>query len=153
MVAGKFGKSLYGWRWQRYRMAQLQANPLCRFCFERGLIVPAVVVDHVVRHQGHDDPLFWDTANLQSLCKRCHDSIKEQLDARVGQEGTTSRACHCMVILNALQLKNNFLLAAVDKIEKMGGHFQPFLLPSRGRWPARKPKNARFGRALAECFT
>ena len=81
-LEGKLGKSLYGWRWQRYRMAQLRSNPLCQFCYDRGLIVPAVVVDHIVRHQGHTDPLFWDTSNHQSLCKRCHDSIKQQLDRK-----------------------------------------------------------------------
>jgi 5-methylcytosine-specific restriction endonuclease McrA len=73
-------KSLYGGRWRRYRLAQLQRNPLCRFCYDRGLIVPATVVDHIVRHAGHADPLFWNTANLQSLCKPCHDSVKQQID-------------------------------------------------------------------------
>lgn len=81
-VEGKVGKSLYGWRWQRYRTAQLRGNPLCRMCEARGLIVPATVVDHIVRHAGHGDPLFWDTSNHQSLCKRCHDSIKAQLDRK-----------------------------------------------------------------------
>jgi 5-methylcytosine-specific restriction enzyme A len=83
-VVGKFGKSLYGWRWRKYRLAQLQANPLCRFCLDRGLIVPATVVDHIQRHAGDTDPLFWNPANLQSLCKPCHDGVKQALD-RSGQ--------------------------------------------------------------------
>ena len=81
-VEAKLGKSLYGRRWRKTRLLHLQAKPLCRYCLDQGLIVPATVVDHVVRHAGHADPLFWDTGNLQSLCKRCHDSIKAQLDEK-----------------------------------------------------------------------
>ena len=33
-----------------------------------------------------------------------------------------------MVILNALRLKNNFLLAAFEKSKNMGGHFQPLFV-------------------------
>lgn len=74
-------RSLYGSRWRRYRLAQLQAEPLCRFCLDRGLLVPATVVDHIERHDGtHSDPRFWDSGNFQSLCKRCHDSVKQAID-------------------------------------------------------------------------
>ena len=33
---------------------------------------PASVVDHIKPHKGDYD-LFWDEANHQALCKRCHD--------------------------------------------------------------------------------
>jgi 5-methylcytosine-specific restriction enzyme A len=75
-------KSLYGSRWQHYRLAQLRAEPLCRLCLETtGRPVPATVVDHIERHDGtHADPRFWDPNNFQSLCKPCHDAVKQALD-------------------------------------------------------------------------
>ncbi len=62
----------YGHRWQKARTVFLHAHPLCVRCQERGLLVKATVVDHIVPHRG-DEKLFWDTANWQALCKRCHD--------------------------------------------------------------------------------
>ena len=35
-----------------------------------------VVADHKVPHRGNPR-LFWDEANLQTLCKACHDSVKQ----------------------------------------------------------------------------
>ncbi len=35
-----------------------------------------LVADHRVRHGG-DASLFWDEANLQTLCKSCHDGTKQ----------------------------------------------------------------------------
>ena len=32
----------------------------------------AAVVDHIIPHRG-DEKMFWDEANWQALCKRCHD--------------------------------------------------------------------------------
>jgi 5-methylcytosine-specific restriction endonuclease McrA len=29
-------------------------------------------VDHIVPHQGQDDPMFWDEENLRTLCHACH---------------------------------------------------------------------------------
>ena len=37
---------------------------------------PATVVDHIIPHR--NDPVrFWDMANWQPLCARCHNSIKQ----------------------------------------------------------------------------
>ncbi|WP_197457685.1 HNH endonuclease signature motif containing protein, partial [Snodgrassella sp. CFCC 13594] len=36
----------------------------------------ATVVDHIKPHCG-DMKLFWNRNNWQSLCKGCHDSIKQ----------------------------------------------------------------------------
>jgi 5-methylcytosine-specific restriction endonuclease McrA len=49
-------------------------------CLPLGRLTPATVVDHIRRHTGHADPLFWDTGNFQSLCKSCHDAVKQALD-------------------------------------------------------------------------
>jgi 5-methylcytosine-specific restriction protein A len=72
----------YGRRWRKQRLLFLTANPLCAMCEKRGYTTAANVVDHIRRHQGSTDPLFWDRANWQSLCFRCHDSVKQQLDTK-----------------------------------------------------------------------
>ena len=63
-------------RWHRLRWHQLQAEPLCRYCAAMGRTTSATVVDHITPHKG-DESLFHDPANLQSLCKPCHDSAKQ----------------------------------------------------------------------------
>ena len=63
-------------RWHRLRWHQLQAEPLCRYCAAMGRTTAATVVDHKRPHKG-DESLFHDPANLQSLCKPCHDSAKQ----------------------------------------------------------------------------
>jgi 5-methylcytosine-specific restriction protein A len=69
-------------RWQSLRAAQLQREPLCRRCKDKGLIVPATVAHHVERHQG--DPFkFWE-GELASSCQPCHD-IDEQRIERGGR--------------------------------------------------------------------
>lgn len=70
----------YGYRWQQARERYLLDNPLCVFCARRGMTTAASVVDHVVAHQG-DQALFWDQGNWQALCKPCHDSEKQRLEA------------------------------------------------------------------------
>lgn len=65
-----------GSAWKQARALQLRREPLCRMCRELGQYVEAGVVDHVVPHRG-DERLFFDTENLQSLCKPCHDRHKQ----------------------------------------------------------------------------
>lgn len=62
----------YDRRWQKARKAFLKRHPWCVRCKARGRLVPATVVDHIKPHRG-DARLFWDEANWQPLCKRCHD--------------------------------------------------------------------------------
>lgn len=73
----------YTRKWGRARALYLASHPLCVMCERAGRYVPANVVDHVMPHRG-DDELFWDEANWQSLCKRCHDGPKrrQENDAR-----------------------------------------------------------------------
>ena len=67
-------------RWLRLRDAQLAREPLCRFHAERGETVPADTVDHVIPHRG-DEALFF-AGELQSLCKACHDVVKQGEERR-----------------------------------------------------------------------
>lgn len=83
---GSRSEASKGWRhlykragWQRLRGEQLAAFPCCRYCEAMGRKRLAQVVDHKVPHKG-DEALFFDPNNLQSLCKRCHDSAKQTLE-------------------------------------------------------------------------
>lgn len=69
----------YGGRWQKARATFLQRHPLCCYCQSQGRVTAATVVDHKVPHRG-DQALFWDRCNWQSLCAKCHSSIKQQLE-------------------------------------------------------------------------
>lgn len=67
---------LYGIkRWRRVRMAQLAAEPLCRMCRAMGRVTSATICDHIEPHRG-DWHKFWD-GPFQSLCKPCHDGVKQ----------------------------------------------------------------------------
>lgn len=59
--------------WKNRRAVQLSRNPLCIMCQELGRAEPATVADHIVPHRGCPK-LF--RGELQSLCRRCHDSVK-----------------------------------------------------------------------------
>lgn len=66
-------------RWLKGREWFLRNNPLCVFCGEEGIAVPAEVVDHIKPHKG-DVALFYDTKNWQPLCKPHHDGFKQRLE-------------------------------------------------------------------------
>src|SRR5262245_337072 len=67
-------------RWRNRRLAQLRAQPLCSLCLAKGIVMAASVADHVEPHRG-DPYLFWN-GKLQSLCSDCHNSTKQQIEAR-----------------------------------------------------------------------
>jgi hypothetical protein len=45
-------------RWARIRNHQLLEYPLCKYCSERGIVMPAAICDHVDPHRG-DVNKFW----------------------------------------------------------------------------------------------
>lgn len=63
--------------WKRLRLAQLAKHPLCWTCASIGKTTPADVVDHHIPHKG-SERLFFDAGNLRSMCKTCHDSVKQK---------------------------------------------------------------------------
>jgi 5-methylcytosine-specific restriction enzyme A len=67
-------------RWQRKRALQLKQFPLCKMCFESGIVMAANVADHVSPHHG-DEQAFWNSP-LQSLCKNHHESSKQQIEKK-----------------------------------------------------------------------
>jgi 5-methylcytosine-specific restriction protein A len=74
-------RALYGTqRWRRKAARQLLLEPLCRTCQAKGRVTAASVADHIVPHRG-DVEAFWSN-ELQSLCKWCHDVVKQREEAR-----------------------------------------------------------------------
>ena len=57
-------------RWRKARRAYLTAYPLCVWCEERGDIVVATVVDHIIPRRAGGEDYNWN--NLQGLCESCH---------------------------------------------------------------------------------
>jgi hypothetical protein len=54
---------------------QLRKDPLCAACLADNIIKEARVAHHIIDHRG-DYKLFFSSP-LQSLCKKCHDNIRE----------------------------------------------------------------------------
>lgn len=70
----------YGYKWQKAREGWLHSHPLCIYCERTGRVTAGSVVDHIVAHRG-DMALFWDRTNWLTLCKPCHDSVKQAEEA------------------------------------------------------------------------
>lgn len=87
----RIGQRPYDAAWRKQRLALLREQPLCRICLSAGRTVPASVVDHIVPL---NDGGTNTTANLQPLCKRCHDAIKTPADVRARTQATQ---CECIV--------------------------------------------------------
>jgi 5-methylcytosine-specific restriction endonuclease McrA len=69
-------------RWRKLRLEILTRDLFTCQMEGCGCIEPdtsQLVCDHVIPHRG-DERLFWNPANLQCLCKACHDSRKQKLE-------------------------------------------------------------------------
>jgi 5-methylcytosine-specific restriction protein A len=75
--AERYRKDYNAWyhtaRWHRLRALVLREEPLCRAHLAKGETRDTAVADHIKPHRG-DARLMWDRANLQGLCKDCHDA-------------------------------------------------------------------------------
>lgn len=68
-------------RWARLRAQVLrEALFTCVRCGHGTADTSRLVCDHVEPHRGRA-ALFWDRANLQCLCKPCHDGAKQREEA------------------------------------------------------------------------
>jgi 5-methylcytosine-specific restriction enzyme A len=64
--------------WRARRLWQLQREPCCKMCLELNhSFVLANTADHIIPHKGNKQ-LFWDKANLQSLCETHHNEKTKQ---------------------------------------------------------------------------
>jgi 5-methylcytosine-specific restriction protein A len=68
-------------KWRAWSQHWLREHPLCAFCEIKNKVTAAAICDHKVAHKG-DPRLFWDSTNLQSLCRPCHESMKKQVESR-----------------------------------------------------------------------
>jgi 5-methylcytosine-specific restriction endonuclease McrA len=67
-------------RWQRLRQQVfLRDHFTCQMpgCGRLEGNTSRLVADHKQPHRG-DERLFWNEANVQTLCKRCHDEKKQK---------------------------------------------------------------------------
>jgi 5-methylcytosine-specific restriction enzyme A len=69
----------YGYAWQQARKGFLKSHCYCAICLKKNKITIGNIVDHIKPHRG-DQQLFWDKTNWQTLCKTCHDSIKQRFE-------------------------------------------------------------------------
>ena len=73
--------------WRLVRNAKLEKNPLCEVCAERGKIVAAQCVHHVIPIETATDftymkELAFRFDNLLSCCFQCHSEIHQTLKSR-----------------------------------------------------------------------
>ena len=71
-------------RWQALRTATFKRDMfICQMCNEPTKLTKdrrdrkAATCDHKIAHKG-DEVLFFDLDNLQTVCKKCHDSTKQR---------------------------------------------------------------------------
>ncbi len=70
-------------RWQRLRWSILVRDLFtCQWpgCGRVEADTSQLVADHIKPHRG-DEVMFWSEANLQCLCKACHDRHKQRVGA------------------------------------------------------------------------
>lgn len=70
-------------RWKRLRWSILRRDLFtCQWpgCGRLEANTSKLVADHKVPHRG-DERLFWDEANLWTLCASCHSSAKQREEA------------------------------------------------------------------------
>ena len=65
--------------WKRVRRLKLATAPLCERCQSRGLTVVADQVHHKQELRDRPD-LALDVANLESLCRCCHNAARRDPD-------------------------------------------------------------------------
>tara|TARA_R110000744_G_C19148795_1_gene539185 strand:+ start:358 stop:675 length:318 start_codon:yes stop_codon:yes gene_type:complete len=63
-------------QWKMLRAQQLTQHPYCQCLHHIGQKVRANVVDHITKHEG-DLRKFFNSGNLQSMTKQCHDKFKQ----------------------------------------------------------------------------
>lgn len=95
-IAKQGTQRLRGRRAVEQRARRLKAEPLCRDCRDRGLIIPSTVPDHIIP-LSQDGPDTDD--NIRCLCDPCHlIRTREQFGFRtvhvVGADGRPTDPAH-----------------------------------------------------------
>lgn len=69
------------WSWRKLRKRFLELNPLCKYCYNEGIVTKATVADHKIRINAGGDAL--NENNIQALCESCHNR-KSALESKGG---------------------------------------------------------------------
>lgn len=65
-------------RWRKLRWAILVRDTFtCQLCGKLEGKTSQLVADHRRPHRG-DEAKFWDASNIWTVCKPCHDSVKQK---------------------------------------------------------------------------
>jgi hypothetical protein len=71
-------------RWYKASARQKRKDPICLCCWATfGRAVPAVIADHVIPVTAEGGSLL--AGELQSACRRCHDTVKRELERLFAQ--------------------------------------------------------------------
>lgn len=69
-------------RWRRIRAATFARDLYtCRLCGKLEGDTSKLVADHIKPHRGNET-LFWDEANVWTICAPCHASAKQKAEQR-----------------------------------------------------------------------
>lgn len=72
-------------RWQKLRWSVLVRDLFtCQMCKRVEADTSQLVGDHKLPHRG-DERMFWDEANIQCVCKHCHDGEKQRQERNAGE--------------------------------------------------------------------
>ena len=74
-------KLYYSYKWRKFRLNYLKRHPLCIECKNNGLIMKAIIVDHIIPIEKGGS--VYDENNLQPLCM-VHHAKKSARDKGVG---------------------------------------------------------------------
>ena len=66
--------------WRKLRDYKRRLNPLCEECLKHGILTPGELVDHIIPIE--EGGALLDLANLQTLCKACHNKKHSKIQAR-----------------------------------------------------------------------
>lgn len=69
----------YTSKWDRLAIAFRRKHPFCRFCEQDGRDDLAECVDHIIPAAQRED-LRYEWSNLQALCARHHDGLKQRME-------------------------------------------------------------------------
>jgi 5-methylcytosine-specific restriction endonuclease McrA len=82
-------KSIYNdWTWLKLSRLQRQREPLCERCAAAGRLAFAELVHHKIPITEETRHLMYDVANLESLCRPCHEHIHGRGEAPLDYSDT-----------------------------------------------------------------
>lgn len=83
----QFSRLYKTYKWQQIRRRQLDKEPLCWRCKEKGFITEATVCNHTRGHpKGETERMFWE-GPFDSQCAECHSGDQQRQELGSGPKG------------------------------------------------------------------